>query len=43
MDEPFGSAKSSFEDCDYKFKVKIVEAEKKRELEISTSLRRNKR
>lgn len=42
MDETFGSAKSSFEGCDYKFKIKIVEAEEKRELGISISLGRNK-
>lgn len=41
MDEPFVRAKSSSEDCDYKFKVKIVEAEEIRELGISTSLRKN--
>lgn len=43
MDEPFGSAEGSFQDCDHKFKVRIVEAGEQRELGSSSSLRRNER
>lgn len=43
MDEPFGSAEGSFEDCDHKFKVEIVETGEETVIGSSTCLRRNKR
>ena len=41
--ELFGSTKGSFEDCDQKCKVGVVEGGEKGELGSSTSLRRSKR